>query len=685
MSEERAVKTICNMCQLGCGLDVHVTEGRAVSISPMAEHPLRTLCPKADSQAMLEMVYSPERLKTPLKKVNGDFKEVSWDEALGFIAEELNRIKQQYGARAFAYNTGNAFIATHTEKVARRFCDLYGTPNFTSGASFCFYARLFAHSLTFEHQGAYALPSWRKCQCTIIWGANPTESSPPLLPAISALRQQEGKLIVIDPRVIPLAKQADIYAQVRPGTDCALALGLINVIITEGLYDRDFVAKWTIGFDQLAEHVKEYTPEKVAELTWVAPETIRAIARMYAQNKPASIFEGVALDHFNSGFQASRAIAILIAITGNLDVPGGNIWPTRGTPFTNLRIVDRIHDEDGIGAEYPIFNRFSRERSAVCIPDAILNETPYPIKALLVQGSEPMRIWPNTSRAEKALKKLELLVVVDLFLTDTAKLADVVLPATSFLEGKPWKDYRGNGLPMVGVGNQAIEPIGSAMEDWKIIAELGKKMGFAEYFPWKNADELFQYLFEPTGITMEQFKERPGGIFTAKPESQKYLKNGFNTPSGKVEIYSEMLEQYGYAPLPTFEEPLESPVSRPDLAADYPFMLITGAKTMYFTHSRFRNVPSLRKHVPEPLVEINAKAAKEIGIGQGEMVSVESPRGSIRLKASLTDDIHPKVVSIQHGWGEANVNLLISDAASVRDPVSSYPPFKAALCRVVKV
>jgi len=184
---------------------------------------------------------------------------------------------------------------------------------------------------------------------------------------------------------------------------------------------------------------------------------------------------------------------------------------------------------------------------------------------------------------------------------------------------------------------------------------------------------------------MEQFKERPGGIFTAKPESQKYLKGGFNTPSGKVEIYSEMLEQYGYAPLPTFEEPLESPISRPDLAADYPFMLITGAKTMYFTHSRFRNVPSLRKHVPEPLVEINATAAKEIGIGQGEMVSVESPRGSIRLKASLTDDIHPKVVSIQHGWGEANVNLLISDAADVRDPVSSYPPFKAALCRVVKV
>ena len=354
MGDERTVKTICNMCQLGCGINVHVEGGRAVRISPMEEHPLRNLCPKADSQAILEMVYSQERLKNPLRMFNGGFKEVSWEEAFDFISEELDRIKQQYGARAFVYNTGNAFIATQTEKVARRFCDLYGTPNFTSGASFCFYARLFAHSVTWDHRGGYAHPSWRKSQCAIIWGANPTESAIPVLPAISALQERGGKIIVIDPRVTPLAKQADIYAQVRPGTDCALALGLLNVIIAEGLYDKNFVQNWTVGFDKLAKHVEEYTPEKVAELTWVPPEIIRAIARMYAQNKPACVFEGVALDHCNNGFQASRAVAILIAITGNLDMPGGNAMPSRGIPFTNLRIVDRIHDEDGIGAEYPV-------------------------------------------------------------------------------------------------------------------------------------------------------------------------------------------------------------------------------------------------------------------------------------------------------------------------------------------
>ncbi len=684
MSEERIVKTLCNMCQLGCGLNVHVEADRAVGISPMEEHPLKVLCPKADSQAILEMVYAEDRLKTPLRKINGEFKEVSWGEAFNYIGNELNRIKDKYGAQAFAYNTGNAFISTHVEKVARRFCDLYGTPNFTSGASFCFYARYFAQSLTFDHRGAYALPSWRNTQCAIIWGGNPTESSSPIMPALSALRQKGGKLIVVDPRAIPLARQADIYAQIRPGTDCALALGLLNVIIAEELYDKDFVSNWTVGFDKLAEHVKEYTPEKVAAITWVPPETVREIARMYAQNSPASILQGVAVDHFNNGVQASRAIAILIAVTGNLDIPGGNTWPSRGIPFTNLRMLDRIHDDDGIGAEYPIFNRFTRERSAMCIPDAILNEKPYPIKALLVHGSEPMRIWPNTNRAAKALNSLDLLVVIDMFMTDTAKQADIVLPCTSFLEGGSWKDYRSNGLPMVGIGNAAIAPIGNAMEDWRIIAELGKELGYGEYFPWQNAEELFQYLFDPTGITVEQFKERPGGAFYAKPESQKYLSSGFSTPSGKVELYSETLGQYGYDPLPVFEEPMESPISRPDLAGEYPFTLITGAKTRYFTHSRFRNVPSLRRHVPEPLVEINSEVAKKMGIGPGDMVAIESPRGSISLKSLPTGDIHPQVISIQHGWGEANVNLLIDDTVEVRDPISSYPPFKVTLCKVTK-
>ncbi len=682
MVERRIVKTICNMCQMGCGIDVHVEDGRIAKVSPMEGHVFKGLCPKAGTKAISEMVYSEQRLKTPLKKVNGQFKEISWDEAFNFISEKLDKVKKQYGAKALAYNTGNAFISTHTEKAAKRLCGLYGTPNFTSGASFCFYARVFAHSLTFDYRGVFATPSWRKSQCAIIWGGNPTESTPGIIPAINNVQKKGGKLIVIDPKIIPLAKQADIHAQVRPGSDCALALGLLHVMIEEELYDKDFVKDWTIGFDKLAAHVKNYCPEKVASITWVSAEKIRAIARIYARSKPATILQGVALDHFTNGVQASRAVAILMAVTGNVDLPGGNTWARGGVRFT-LKLPEGSSKEEGIGIEYPIFNRFTHERSAMCIPDAILNGRPYPIKALIIQGSNPMLIWPNTNRAENALRSLELLVVIDLFMTDTARLADVVLPCTSFLEEKSFKNYKSFGLPLVTIGEQAIKPIGNSMEDWKIVAELGKRLGFEKYFPWKNADELFLELLKFSGITIDQLKEKPGGVFYAKPEPQKYLKEGFGTPSGKIELFSETMDKYGYAPLPTFEDSLEDLMKKNNLTQDCPFILITGSKTKYFTHSRFRNIPSLRRHCPKVMAEINTKAGEGLGIKQGDTICLRTPKGSIKVNALLTDDIHPEVISLPHGWREANANLLIDD--SIRDPISSYPGFKAIPCSIETV
>jgi anaerobic selenocysteine-containing dehydrogenase len=220
------------------------------------------------------------------------------------------------------------------------------------------------------------------------------------------------------------------------------------------------------------------------------------------------------------------------------------------------------------------------------------------------------------------------------------------------------------------------------MEDWKIWAELGKKMGFSNDFPWKDTDELFEYLISSSDITLNQLKQNPGGIYYAKNEFQKYLKKGFNTPSKKVEIYSEMLDKFGYDPIPTFHEPAESPLSRPDLVKYYPLILITGARTIAYLHSEYRNLPSLRKLVPEPLIEIHPQTAKKYDIDEETMVKVESPRGSIKLKAKLTEDIHPKVVSIQHGWSEACSNLLTDDMN--RDPISAYPGLRSVLvlCRV---
>jgi anaerobic selenocysteine-containing dehydrogenase len=684
MKGEGIVKTICRMCPASCGLDVSVKDGKISEVASMEEHLFKPLCPRPEG--MIEWEYSKERLSSPLKRSNNQFRQISWDEAFNLICDKLNQIRQQYGAKSLVLHFGNPFIATPVEKVARRFCDLYGTPNFTSGASFCYLARTIGHSLTLDFGRVNAGPNYRGTKCAIIWGNNPEESAHLQFRTIQFYRREtKGKLIVIDPRVTTLAKQADIYAQIRPGTDCALALGLLNVIIEDKLYDIDFVDKWTVGFDKLAQHVKEYPPEKVEKITWVPEQMIREIARTYATAKPANISQGISMDHSIDGIQASRAIAILMAITGNIDIPGGNTWPGR-TSLTNLRIPDRVNEEEGISQrQYPVFSQITLEQTAMCLPEAIIEGKPYPVKALIVQGSNPLLIWPNTGKAMQALKKLEFLVVIDLFMSETAKMADIVLPCTSFLERKVLKDYRsGGGLPLLVFGEKVVEPIGDCMDDWKIWVELGRRMGYRKYFLWEDAEQLFEYLLEPSGVTLDQLKEKPGGVLTVLWEKQRYLKQGkFNTPSGKVEIYSETLANYGYDPLPVYTEPPESPISTPGLAREYPLILITGARTRFFTHSQHRNVSTLLGKIKEPLAEVSTQTAERLGIADGDLVAIESPRGSIRMRAKVTGDISENVVSIQHGWIEANANILTDDEA--RDPISAYPPFRTGLCRVKKV
>jgi len=680
-STVKLVNTVCNMCLTRCGISAYVKDGKITKITGMQEHPLKTLCPKAF--AIPELVHSPDRLTDPLIKRDQKFVKTSWDEALGFVADKLENIKRKYGTSAVVVHVGNPFIATHTEKIIRRWTDLYGSPNYTTGAAFCFAARSIGHALTC---GTHIFPHYSAdTKCMVVWGNNPPESNPLQGDAIRAMLGRGAKLIVVDPRKTRLAKDADIHAQIRPATDCALALGMLNVIITEKIYDKDFVENWTVGFDKLIEHVKAYPPKKVAEITWVPENIIIDMARMYATNKSASISLGISMDHCTNGIQAIRAITTLIAVTGNIDVPGGMVY-AGGLKQTNLRVEDKVTEQDKpIGVDYPLFTKFTIEQTVTPAIDQMITEKPYPIKALLISGCNPAVTWPNTNKVKAAFKKLELIVVTDIFMTETAKLADVVLPGTTFLERQDLRHYRQAGFALTVRTDKVIEPIGNCMEDWKIWAELGKKMGFGNDFPWKDTDELFEYLISSSNVTLNQLKQNPGGIYYAKNEFQKYLKKGFGTPSKKVEIYSEMLEKHGYDPIPTFHEPAESPLSRPDLAKEYPLLLITGARTIAYLHSEYRNLPSLRKMVPEPLIEIHPQTAKEYDIDEGTMVKVESVRGSIKLKAKLTEDIHPKVVSIQHGWSEACSNLLTDDMN--RDPISAYPGYRSVLsvlCRVSK-
>jgi len=629
---------------------------------------------------MLDVTYSNERITHPMRRINDTWKEISWDDAFDFVGERLEGIKEQAGAQALAFHLGVPFIGTTGQKLARRFADIYGSPNYTSGSSLCYYSRTIGNSLTFDYGIVNALPSFRGTKCIVVWGANPKESSILQYGVIRVLKGKGVKLIVIDPRKTELAQDADIYAQIRPGTDVVLALSLINVIIEENLYDETFVQEWTTGFDKLVERSREYPPEKAEGLTWVPAAKIREIASAYANHTPSCILAGISPDHSSNGVQANRALAILMSITGNIDKQGGNMWAQKPS-LGELRLREKAApDEEGVGQKYPLFNKFSTEQTMMSVFDALLTEKPYPIKALIVQGSNPMLTFPDSNRISNALKNSDLLVVIDLFMTDTARLADIVLPASFALEYEELKDYSELGVPLLAMGDKAIDPVGQSLPDWMIWAKLGRKMGYQEFFPWKTSEELINSLLEPADSSMNKLKEEGETIFL-HPKPEKYLKDGFNTPSGKVEIYSNTMEQHGYDPLPTYVEPFESPMNA-ELKEKYPLMLITGARSMAFTHSQHRNIPSMLKRNPEPLAEINTATAANLGITEGSVVNVESPRGSIQIKAKVTDIIHPDVISVPHGWSQANVNLLTAFEPTFRDRVSAYPPFRVGLCRV---
>ena len=676
------VKTVCNLCTNHCGIDVHVQGGKIMKVRGMNEHPFHRLCVKP--AAYPELIYSKARLTAPLKKTNGRFSKISWEEAFTIIVDKLSRIKERYGAQSVVPFAGNGLACRSVPKIIRRFGEAYGTPNFITGGWTCFGARVMAFKLTL---GSYPNADYSvDNRCMVLWGTDPQTSSAPEKNDMEVSAGRGTKLIVIDPVATPLSRKADLHAQVRPGTDCALALGLLHVIIGEELYDKAFVENWTVGFDKLVEQVKTYPPEKVEDITWVPAQTVREIARMYAQQHPASISVGVSLDHSSNGIQTMRAIATLMAICGNLEISGGNItYP--GVPLKNFNLPARVVKAVPIGADFPLFTELRKHQSGTRLTEIILTEKPYPIKAVLVVGGNPLVNWPNSGKVKKAFEKLDFLLVQDLFMTDTSKMADIVLPAASDLETEDLRAtyFDHNSLPLLVKSNRAIEPVGSCMEDWKIWSEIGRRMGYGEYFPWRTSDELLSEMLEPSGISLKQLNENPGGIIYSEKKFQYYLQGGFKTPSGKVEIYSETMDKLGYDPVPTFHEPVESPGSRPDLAPKYPFVFMAGARTKGYTHSRFREIESLRRLYPEPLIELNTSTAESLGIREGDLVKVESPRGHIKANVKLTSNVPPRLIVLLSGWSNetgANANCLTDHQAV--DPVSGFPEYRASLCNVAK-
>lgn len=671
------VKTVCRICPAECGVDVHTEGGKIVKVEGMKEHPVNRgeICPKAE--AAVDYVYAPDRLKYPLKRDGDSWKRISWEEALDIIAKELTRIKKEYGSRALAVYLGQGIDYYENKWYARRFCDVYGTPGYYSVDSMCFRAKVIGHRLTY---GVMSVSDYENSKCILMWGRNEYNAYPPQAKKVLKAMDNGAKLIVVDPVRTFFAKKAEIHLRPRPGTDCALALAMLNVIISEELYDKEFVEKWTVGFEKLTEHVKKYSPEKVEEITWVKADDIVRAARTYASIKPACITQGNSTILQTNGVQTSRALAIMMAITGNLDVPGGNTYSPR-LRLTNLGLPNMVNEKPFGAVEHPIHYDQTREGQAMVLIDKLINGDPYQIRALIVSGGNPVVQWPNYNKVKAALERLDFLVVMDVFMTATAEFADIVLPAATFLEKTELLDFGAvMGIPYVMLRKKVVEPVGEAWPDWKFWFELGKKMGYGEYFPWSDVREAHEVLLKPTGFSVRALEELPGGFYYDCQRYRKYLEAGFPTPSKKVELYSETLQKYGYDPLPTYVEPKESPVSDPELAKKYPLILTTGSRILEYTHSQLRNVPALREKVPEPLAEIHPETAKRYGIVDGEMIMVKTKRGSIRIKARLTEDMHPMVVHVQHGWKEANANVLTS--GEDRDPISGFPPIKSLLCEI---
>ncbi len=512
------IKTDCGLCINCCGVNAYVENGKLVKVEGTKENPISKgrLCPKGER--LTDLLYSPGRLKYPMKKVNGRFQRISWDDALTEIAAKLQALKDKYGAHTLATWTGSVGVE-HFEMAAfnQRFKGAFGTPNFFNPEGICFRTRILARQITF---GRYPVEEPVNANCILLWGRNPDESYPPVGRIVRERVEAGAKLITIDPRRIPISKLG-IYLQPRPGTDGAIALAMMNVIIEEDLWDKEFVEKYTFGFDKLAEHVRDFTPEKAEMISSVpAAEIIRA-ARIFATTKNACILEGVGhMNQFANGLQTNRAYSILMSITGNVDVPGG--WVT--CPQVRLADLRLPQEENNLGwDEFPIFHQFAKRPppygSASLMTEAMKTEKPYPIKAFISSGSNPALTFPDTKLFLEAVKNLELFVNIDPNMTETGQLADYVLPAATFLEetgigGFPY------GIsycePYVMLRKKVVEPLYESKPIWLIWTELGRKMGYAEHFPWNTDEEVAEYFFSTSGVTMKDLTDHPEGVYFGK-------------------------------------------------------------------------------------------------------------------------------------------------------------------------
>lgn len=710
----KVVPSVCGICPAGCGVNVHLVNGKIERLTPIKNHPHGIVCPRG--MAAKEIVYSPDRILYPQRRVGargeGRFERISWDDAYATIVEQLRAISKKFGPEAnciytgrgnFEFGLNEMFAPGGTvESSANAVLFPLGSPNTTGVGSLCYAAYgMIASRACFGDYIRNITEDLDNADFILIWGENPaTDSSPINLRRIKKAQRRGAQVVVIDHRHSETARALRTeWLGIRPGTDGALALGMIHVLIEESLFDAQFVSEWTHGFEELRAYVADFTPARVESITGVPAERIRTLARQIAAAQGCSVLMYSGLEYSNSGVQAIRAVWILQALAGHLDVPGGKLFKMPNRLKLNRRLTDPpAAGPKPIGAaEYPLYYETRKEAHAVMLPQAILHSDPYPVRSLIISGSSLLTAWPNPALWRQALAALDFLVVINRFPTADARFADLLLPATTGFEIESYAIHGG----YVQLRQKVIEPLGEARNDYLIFAELAQRLGYGHLWPQTEA-EMVAYALRDTGASEEALRAHPEGIQYPVPEIhyRKYAagdlrpdgRPGFNTPSGKFEIASEWFRQHGYDALPVYTEPLEGPLAAPELAQKYPLVLNTGARTQSAFRSQHHNIPGLISKQPRPQAHIHQRDAQARGITDGDTVIVTTPRGRIRYQARVTEDITPGVVEANMGgggplgpaeWQAANVNTL-TDFEN-RDPISGFPVYKALLCQVEKV
>jgi formate dehydrogenase (coenzyme F420) alpha subunit len=695
------IQTLCGNCaQSDCGVDVYVDEGKITKIRGTKGHPYNhgNICAKG--LAAGEVITNPNRVLYPMKRAGkrGEDKwtRISWDDALDEIAEKLKDLRDKYGSQCVSLTRGTGPGWEGSLMYHQLFMNAFGSGNYACQGYCCKFPRVVSTGITLGGEPDLDIENTK---CILLWASNPADTSlPNYWSRISEARERGVKLIVIDSRFSRSASKADLHVRIKPGTDGALALGLANVIIKEGLHDKEFVTNYAHGFDEYADLAMEYPPERVEKITEIPRETIREVALAYGRTKPALLFVGNGVEQLTNTMQTMRAIYCLPALTGNIGVKGGHILNSP-LPLPDLAQKSKFFGgllESSV-AQHKFFLSKLGGGASINIPDlydAVRTEEPYPIKALFNIGSSFLTVIPGGNEAKELLReKLDLIVVHDLFMTAEAReLADIVLPATSFLESWRFRfmrpGFKGNAyIQWVGLQRPVVAPVGESRSDEEFLTDLARRVGIGEHFPWKDVIEFTDDLVKPLGITAQELVDNPGGHLWEVPEEDVirfYEKKGFNTPTKKFEFYSTLLEGAGFDPLPRYVDLKEAKGDMGVNDAEFPFLLNIGIKPGLFCHTQFHNVPLLHDLNPEPMVEIHPATADGLGIVGGETVRVETPNGNVSIKAEITEAIvRPEIVYMPYGWNEYGINNLSSHLP--KDPISGTPSNHALQCRIVKV